>query len=300
MANISPKEAPVREIIVKTDITPTSRKAVSPTPPNISDVAPGGVGEGTPMGTPSPTLPDPRIAELERKEKAIAAQRRELQQERDALLLAKATPKAPEGTMTAEQWKAKFLEDPSVVGMSYQEMADRYLNQPTEESSKISKLEKEIAALRADRQADADNLTRAQKQAFDNAIKQIAADTKSLVARRPQDFEAVAAEGQSGQDAVVDLIKSTYEQENRLMSIEEAANEVETYLVERALRYAGLNKVKAKTAAVETPANTGVKVEKTPTSTQTLTRSMSQASKSQLSRRERSLAAWNNSGKTNP
>lgn len=270
-------------------------KAVPPTTVSIgekpAEVAPQ---EAAPVETPTtpesvPAPPkDERMVELERKERAIRAQAKQLAQEKAALEAQKASlaPANKPGAMTAEEWKAQFLQDPTKLGISLDEMASKYLSQPSEEAQKIARLEAKLAEMEQATVKSREEMTAAQQQAYDNALKQIETDARRLIESKPQEFEAISAEG--AHKAVVDLIERTYKEENILMSVEEAAQEVENYLLERAVKLAGLTKVRAKTA---TPApSQEAPVTKTPNQQQTLTRAIS--STQGLSRIERAKLAF--------
>lgn len=283
--SIAKAEAKPSVISVGQKPTPAPLEVVPPAP--TSSQAPE---QDTPEEKPQQ---DPRIAELERKEKILAAERRKLAQEKAAIEAQKAQlqqPQSKPGAMTADEWKAQFLQDPTKLGIQYDEIAHRFLTQPDERDQVVEQLKSEIQALRQEREAEKEQLTAAQKQAYDNAVKQIDADARRLVESKPQEYELISAEGAHSQ--IVELIKRTYEEEQVLMSVEEAAQEVENYLLERATRYAGLNKVKSKIAPPpsEEP-TTGHKVDQTPTQQKTLTRGLTPSSKP-MSARERAIAAF--------
>jgi len=231
---------------------------------------------------------DPRIVELERKELAIRQQTLKMQRIKQEL---EQMQKQSEGRLSAEEWKKKFLEDPTQLGIDYQDMADKYLTQPSEEKKMISSLQREIEGLRSQYQQQMQQLEQAQKQAYENAVRQLESDTKSLIASKASEFEAISVLGRE-QD-VVDLIKSTYEKEQVLMSVEQAARQVEQRLIDEALKYAGLSKVKAKIVPTSETKQEDTKEQKQTQTT--LSRSLSQTSgpltPAQL--RERAIAAFN-------
>jgi len=232
--------------------------------------------ESKPEGVKEVTLntPDPRMAELERKERLLAEERRALQAEKAELQQARAQKPG----LTAEEWKAKFLEDPSSVGMTYQEMADRYLSQPSEQDQVIGALKKEIADLRAQVTQGTSVLEQAQKTAYENAIKQLQADSKRIAAQSPQDYELIASH--NAYDKVTDLISSKYKSEGYLMPVSEAMQQVENELFEQAMKYANLQKVRAKiapAAPVEQPMQT--QPQQVTSKSTTLSHSMTPASR---------------------
>lgn len=274
----------------------------APTSPPEAQAAPTPQVEGqeAPTGQPdanqgqSKAESDPRLEELARKERLIRAEALRLKAEKDAWQKAQAPQQQG---MTAEEWKKAFLEDPSKVGLDYQAIADRYLNQPSEDEQKYKAFEQKIAELEARLSNQSQNLEQAQAQAYENAMKQLKSDTQALIGRKPDEYEALAAEGAT--DAVVELIKSTYHEEGILMSVEDAARKVEDYLTERALKLAGLKKVRAKvdTTAQATPAITEQKTQgqqQIQVRTTSLSHSMQPATKplTAAERRERAIKAF--------
>lgn len=247
----------------------TTHSLPSDNAPGVVDVAPQSIAklEGTP--TPPPTPQDPRIVELERKERLLAQDRRALAQEKAQLEASRLQAQPKPGAMTAEEWKAQFLQDPTKLGIDYQTMADKFLTQPTEQDQKFSSMEREIADLKAQNAKAQEEMGNAQKQAYDNALKQIKSDVTLLVAKNPQEYETIQAMGAT--QAVVDLIERTYKEEQVLMSTPEAAKAVEDYLLETALKYAGLGKVKAKIQPAESPVQGQ---QKTPPSQKTLSHAL--------------------------
>lgn len=269
-----PSHAP--EVVEEEKAVDTSSPAVETAPPAAEKAAPE---------------VDPRIAELERREIAIRQQTLEMQRLKQEMEEAK---RSQEGRLSPEEWKQKFLEDPTQLGIDYQDMADRYLSQPSEEKKMITSLQREIEDLRSQYKNQMTQLEQAQKQAYENAVRQLQSETESLIASRASEYEAITSLGR--QQDVVNLIKDTYQKEQIMMSVEQAANQIEQKLIDEALRYAGLSKVKAKIVPTSDPAKQEDTKEQKQTQN-TLTRSLSQASgpltPSQL--RERAIAAFNGS-----
>jgi hypothetical protein len=234
--------------------SPASPVGEASPPPVVvegSNGHPSANGEGL-KATP-PTSPveatseanDPRLVELARKERLIREEARRVAAEKAELASMQATRP---GAMTADEWKAKFLADPASVGMSYQEMADRYLSQPSEGDQKMAQLEAKIAELEGKLGQGNKVLEEAQAKAYANAMNQLRAESTRLIEASPKDYELISSQG--AQDSIVKLIETTYNEEGRLMSVQDAAQQVESYLLERALKIAGLEKVRAKTSPV--------------------------------------------------
>lgn len=289
-----------------TVVQETSRlDTISPAPSNIdSKGAPQGASL-PPLGTPQAPSSnatgealnakpasavaetDPRIADLERKEIALRETARRIQAEKAELEALKRAPAAPSNAMTAEQWKELFMQDPAKVGIDYQDMANKYLTQPTEQDQKYSALEKQVAELKAQLGQGEQSIKKAQEEAYQNAVNQMKAETQRIVESSPGDYELIAAQGQH--DAVVALIEATYKEEKILMSPKQAADKVEEYLLERALKVAGLKKVREKTSP--SFAEAAEKKTQEPRTTPTLSQSMQ--ANAPMTPRERAIAAFN-------
>lgn len=224
---------------------------------------------------------DERLEQLERREKALRKQARELQAQKQAMEAEKAK------LLDANSWKQKFLEDPTAVGLSYEDIANRYLKQPTPEEQTIAALKREIEELRGGQSTIQQKLQESEVKAYESAKKQIASEVEQLVNSNP-DFSLVKASNAS--DAVTALIEQVYRDEGVLMRVEEAVKEVEDYLLEQALSLAKLEKVQAKIRPEEPSKAAQQSTGQTP---KTLTHSMTQASSTQPSnRRERAIAAF--------
>lgn len=296
--SVSKATPPSNEIVVK-----TSNRAGegAPTLPLASPSQAAPEGSQAVLEAPAleeaPKAPDPRMAELERKERLLAQERRKLAAEKAAFEAARQpAPQTDPNKLTAEEWRARFMEDPSKLGIDVNDVATKVFQQPSEERQLISKLEAELAELKGTITQSQESVTKAQEQAYQNAVAQLSADTKRLITSRPQDFEMIGAEG--AHDDVVELIKRTYQEENVLLSVEDAAQSVEEYLTGRAVRLAGLSKVKAKIAPEHpAPEAPGHQATKTPPSQQThttLTRNLQGSTPNKpQSARERAIAAFN-------
>ncbi len=231
---------------------------------------------------------DPRMMELARKEQLLRAESKRIAAQKAELEALQAVPK--QVGLSAEEWKARFLADPSSVGMSYQEMADRYLNQPSEVDQKYSQLQAKIEELEGRLGQGAKAIEEAQAKAYTNAINQMKAETSRLVESSPQDFELISVNG--AHDAVVQLIETTYKEDGVLMSVTDAARKVEDYLTDKALKVAGLTKVRAKIAPPQQAAVP--QKEAAQSKPTTLSQSMTASSRplSPQEQREKAIAAF--------
>ncbi len=241
---------------------------------------------------------------LARKEKALrakAAQQEEsLRQEREALKAQQEALKAKELEYQSKYIsKDKFLEDPVSVmqdtGLTYEQLTERFLNPAqAQQYDYIKRLESKMEERFKSFQEQQEKAVKAQEEAtqkqYKQALTQIHHDVKNLVSKDAA-YEIIKAT-ESTQD-VVDLIERVWSKEKRLMSVEEACQEVETYLLEESSKIFNINKIKQKfqpaasaQAQVEKPAQP----QQQPQTMKTLTNSVSTSRK--LSARERALLAF--------
>jgi len=234
---------------------------------------------------------DPRIAELERKERLLREQARKLAAEKAAFDQGRQQQAPKPNALTAEEWKAQFMKNPEALGINRQEMADLYLTQPSEERQMVSRLEAKIAELESQIGQGSKQMEEAQAKAYDNALRQMKAETQRLVETSPQDYELVSANG--AYDAVVGLIEATYKEEGILMSVKDAATRVEEHLLSKALKSADLKKVREKLLPQQAAAGQPA-VQQTQAQQKTSpTLSQSMAAAKPMTPRERAIAAFN-------
>lgn len=218
--------------------------------PNIDNKAPTSAVQGVSAPTPqgqaptTPSQPDPRLEQLARKERALSKQMRDFQAQRAQFEADK------KGLLAKDAWKQQFLQDPTSLGLSYQEISERFLQQPSPEQQRESELMRKIEALEQRIEATSTKIDDGTKGAYDQALKQISREASSLV-EASKDYELVKAYDAT-QDAV-SLIEEVYKSEGVLMTTEEALREVEGYLMEQAQKVLSIEKVRSgqKTPATE-------------------------------------------------
>lgn len=249
-----------------------------------------------------------QFAQLARQEKALRAK----QMQQDQVFKQKeADLKAREDALASKdaQYQSGYLSKDSIkanpllaltqANVSYDDLTQQILNQqaldPRVEAT-ISELKAEIKALK---DGEASNRKLAQEnetKQYDNAVNQIRVDVKRLVEKNPEEYETIAKTGSI--EDVVDLIKETYKKDGVLLTNEEAAQEVENYLIEETVKLHNINKIKSriqKAQTVKTPVTEKKQVTEEPKQQQqptmkTLTNAAS-ASRP-LSARERAIAAF--------
>lgn len=198
-----------------------------------------GVNE-TPAETPkvSEEQLSPKFAALARQQKEIRRMQQELKAREDALKIKEQeyqTGYVPKKSLQADPLTA--LTD---IGMSYDDIVKAAMaKDPTELA--LKKVYDKIQALEDTQSKTAEEYKVNQQKQYDQALNQIRNEAKLLV-DSDANYETIKA--QDASEAVVELIKDTFEKEGTLLSVEEAATQVEEYLLKEAVKLASLEKVK--------------------------------------------------------
>ena len=238
-------------------------------------------------------------AVLARKEKAIRQREQQLRQREAAIKAqdeaAKAKPAAPAFDESKYVPKERLTQDPFKVlgelGLTYDQLTELAMNAPKPEQlallNEIKTLREEMQAMKGETKKTFEEQQELQRT---QAVTQIRNEVKALVRQDPQ-FETVRATGSV--DDVVELIEKVYDQDGILLTVEDAAQQVEDYLVDRAIKLTRLSKIQKRLQPKATPqtaaqTKTGGQPEKKPI--QTLTNSI--ASSRQMSARDRAIAAF--------
>ena len=269
--------------------------------PNIAQDAPGQAI--APSGTPStPDTQeasisqknanggdiDKRLADMARKEKQVWAELKKVKAEKEAIA------KAQEGKLTKDEFLSQLRQDPTQLGLSYDELGQVYLNQGTPVDQQVKTMAARISELESKLSQAVTGAQEAQTAAYQQAIKQIDTEVKTLV-NKSDAYEVTRSQG--AEDAITKLIELTYQEEGILMDVEDAAAQVEAHLEQEALAlFNKSQKLKAKLSPA-TPApsaeETQLKQAQNPqTRPNTLTHGMVQASSKPMSRRDRAIAAF--------
>jgi len=255
---------------------------------------------------PEPAKPvSEEWAKLARQEKAIRAKAQQQEQafkQREAALLARESEAKSKsefnqkGYVSLDRIKADILGVAQEAGISYDEIANQMLNPSKVDprtQSLLDKMQAKIDALEKSTSENSTRQTEAQQQAYNSAVRQIELDTKALIRSEPDIFEAINQTG-SIKD-VVELITETFNKDGILMTVEEAAHEVEQYLVEEAEKLSNMKKIQSKRNAAQvqaTPAKTQSPSSQSQTSQSIKTLTNATSSTRKLGARERALLAF--------
>lgn len=241
-----------------------------------------------------------QFAQIARQEKALRAREQQFKAREDAIKAREAAiTEQPKQDMSGYISKDRLKSDPLSVfaeaNMSYDDVVQQLINQPTKDprvEAMFTQMQDEIKALKAANEQSQQSYKDQQTQQYQAAVKQIETDTRALVKSDPA-FETIRATN-SIKD-VVDLIEQTYHKDNILLTVEEAAQQVEDYLVEEAFKLTKIEKIQKRLKSVA-PQQSSSQVQqpsqqvKQPQPMKTLTNATS--STRQLSAKERAIMAF--------
>lgn len=261
--------------------------------------------------TPEETEPiSKQLAILARKEKALRAREAQMKQElrakedalkaKEAEILQRNQSLDQSKYISKDRLKQDTLTALAELGITYEDITNQQINVGQENPQTkaiINELKEELRQLKASQDEAKQSQQTAQQKAYEDAVNQIRRDTKNLVAKNSGDYETIKAT--NSYEDVVELIKQTYDRDKVLLTVEEAAQEVENYLIEEALKLSRIDKIKkrlqpASTAKasvaqqIQSSESTNTKAQSQPM--KTLTNSMGTSGK--LSARERALLAF--------
>lgn len=246
-----------------------------------------------------------QFAQLARQERAIRAQK---QQQEAAFKAREAELAAREAALNKPQFnpndyisKARLKQDALSVleseGITYDQLTERAMNRAPVDpvlQHTIDSLKSQIEELKSANETNTKSYQESQQQAYAAAVKQIDMDARALIKANPAEYEAIVKTGTVKE--VVKLIESTYNKDGILLTVEEAAQEVENYLVEENYKMAtNIDKIKKRMSAANASQNKPeVKTPATPKQTQPGMKTLTNAASSsrQLSAKERAILAF--------
>ncbi len=205
----------------------------------------------TPAETKAPEEPiSSQYAVLARKEKALRARDAQLRAREEALKAAQA-PKAPERPafdeskyISKDKLQSDLFGTLAELGLSYDQISAQATNAPTPDQielrNTIKSLESKLDALRGDQEQFKKSSEEQQQQSYKQAVSQIRLETNTLV-KNNDAYETIRETNST--DDVVELIEKTFATDGVLLTVEEAAQQVEDYLVEEALKIARIRKI---------------------------------------------------------
>jgi hypothetical protein len=271
---------------------------------NTSDVAP-------PVDAPTPKEEqkkpeDPistQYAVLARKEKALRAK---VQAQEQAMRAKEAalTAKEQEFKTREQEYQSKFIskdrlqQDPISVfnelGLTYDQITNAAMNAPkpedVERMREMNSLKAEIKALKDAQENSTKSYQEQQTKGYQQALNQIRQETQALVQNDPA-FETIKETNSVGD--VVELIEKTFNEDGILLTVEEASQQVEDYLLEEAMKIMKIKKIQERLKPVQSgtaPQKQQSNQAANQPQSKTLTNSM--GASRQLSARERAILAF--------
>lgn len=282
------KAQPISQVSVSTG-TQAFQKTPAPTQA-VEGVKPA--TEAAPVETNKPA-PDERLVHMERVRRQQARELSTLKTELAKLQGQIAAQTKP--SLTQDDVRKQFLEKgPEALGMTWDDFAKIATAAPTAEQQELNALRKEIAELRDGQKQTQESINDQQKKAYDQAIKQVSREVESLI-KTNDAFEMIKST--KNEAAVTALIELTYKEEGTLMSVEEACQEVENYLVDETLARLDNKKIKSRleqqsAQQQQTQQTTTPVLETKPKATLTNDLSSSSTTLTAKQKRERAIAAF--------
>lgn len=291
-ASVSPPQEP--EQINTSEEAPVSSEVVTESSPK-----PEGKASEEPLSA--------QFAILARKEKALRAkalaQEQALKAKEDAIRAQEEAMKAKEAEYSSKYISKDRLTQDTLnalaeAGLTYEQITNMMLNPPQPQDmaykGELEALKAEIKALRGETESTKKTFQEQQTQSYQQAVNQIRSEATKLVSSDPM-FETIKETGSVGE--VVKLIEQTFKEDGILMTVEEAAQQVEDYLIEEALKLSRIKKIQQRLNPVQSsvpPASVPAAAPKQP-QLKTLTNAVS-ASRP-LNARERAILAFKGQNK---
>lgn len=274
-------QVPTSSVVGGSQITPEAVVAAA----QAADASSSGPTDSTAANQSTPLALDPKVLAKYERERNQALQI--AKQHKDALLAKQA--EIEQGFISKDRIKTDVLGVLSELGITYEQLTQAAVNQPSPEQQQINQLNQKIEAFKSEAQ-------KAEETQYTQAVNQIRSDALRVVEKNPA-YETIKAE--KAHEAVVRLIEEQYKTDGTLLSVEEAADLVEGHLVEEAVRMASHPKIKARLAppppSAPPPENPAPEAAQTKPGTKTLTNAgTAGGSKTRLTaaeRRARAIAA---------
>lgn len=187
----------------------------------------------------------PQFAALARKEKALRAEIQKFKSEKDTWLAEQkqAQDKYKTDYVPKERLKSDAIGALLEEGFSLDQIAKMTLEYNNAQDPRVARLMARIDELEGKTKSIDSRIVEDQSQAVEQALNQMRNEAKILIDSDPA-YETIKATNNI--EAVVKHIKRTYDEDDVILSVEDAAKEVEEILIEDAIKIAGLQKVKQK------------------------------------------------------
>lgn len=194
-----------------------------------------------------------QYAVLARKEKALrakaVAQEQQYRQREEALKtreaeLSKSSTIDTSKYISIDDLKRNAFGKLSELGITYDDISQQALTAQSPEAQAMrefkQQMEDELRKVREEQANVKQTFEQQQAQQYQQALNQIRNEAKQLVSSDPT-FETIREMGSVND--VVDLIERTFKEDGTLLTVEQAAQAVEDYLVEEALKISKIKKI---------------------------------------------------------
>lgn len=255
------------------------------------ETIPSEVAASTPSEAVEEKPLSPQFAQLAKRERMF---RRELQ----ALKAREASMKAKESEYAnkyvprdqiAEDFRTNPIEAMRKYNLSYDQLTQAALNAPSPQDQTIADLKKEIEALRGGVDETKNLISKQQADAYDQALNQIRMEAKMMVFNDPQ-FETIKE--MKAEESVVELIKETFDKTGTILSVQDAAKEVEDYLLDETLRLVKGRKIQERLNATPAAASEIVAAKAPSSAPKTLTHANVTSPSKGMTNVERAMLAF--------
>ncbi len=209
-----------------------------------------------------PTENDKRLQALTIKEKQILKERQELKR-----LTQELQTKYKPWEEASEVSKQSKLEAMRRLGFTYDDLTNEFLGVQNMTPDQVAEAKAQAIVeqrLKEFEDRQQKQSVEVQQQQYDRAIKQIKADAKSIT-ESSQNYPLVKT--MEAYDTIVELMESTHNDSDRLMSVEEAIKQVETDLKTYVLSLATVPEIRSELLALLQPVKQSLQAGKSPTLT---------------------------------
>ncbi len=226
---------------------------------------------------------------------AIKQQKAELQAQQEAIKSKETEYK--QGYISKDELKRNALQTLLDAGVTYDELTQQILSQQSTDPNTvrlIKNMEDKIAKLEGAIENNTKVITAKEQEQRTAAVKQIELDAIDTIRSNPIAYEAISKIGKRGVREVVKLIVDTYDKDGRVISVEDAANEIENYLIEENYKMASsISKIKRRLAEAGTANTNKQQTQANKQQTQTMkTLTNAAASSRKLTSKERAILAF--------
>lgn len=220
----------------------------------------------TAQSTPTAVTLSPQLTALARKQQKFQQDLQTFNTDKTAFEAAKAdyVPKS----QIKDRLNTNVAEGLQELGYTFEQLTELYLAQQSG-SDPNAQVIKDLADKITKIETDSETAATKQREL---TLNQYRKEIENLVSNNP-DFDTIKS--LKRQDAVLQHIVDTFDEDGEVLTVEEASKEIEDYLVEEAMQMAGLNKVKSKMQPAPSAESTEKKLPAPKTGLRTLTQAVS-------------------------